>query len=148
MRVRGDTRLLDVAPVANKNVDPKEAFLPTYMDLRNGYINDQGRWARRPGYAEKWDLGVSEPVEILIPEGAGYAALEGGRMFQLGASVTELSGAVLTGSYRPQHVVYRPTNASTTRIIIVDGGTPTYISGTTATALGGSPPSFKIGRAS
>lgn len=141
--IRGVTKNILLLPVANKNIDEAENFVPSQIDIRNGHITDSANWERRPGYAERWDLGVDEAVTLLIPDSNGYAVTGDGKIWDL-MDQGQVGTTTLDGSNRPQYVVFQPTSSATKQVIIVDGGTVTKIESGTTGALGGSPPSFKF----
>ncbi len=136
--IRGITKNVAMSPIAYKDLDPEETFIPFNIDLRNGFLTDAGNWKKRPGYIEKWDITIDNPVDLLIPEGYGYAVSESGRVFQVSPSVTEYTGTTLSGSYRPTWANHAGT------IIICDGGVPVKIASGNTAALAGSPPSGKF----
>ncbi len=139
--IRGITKNIAITPRANKDLDPKENFVPNHIDLRNGFMSNAGNWTKRFGYAQKWDVGVTKPVDLLIPEDNGYAVIydeygrDKHRVFRLES--TELTGQAMYGNSRPTWVNHNGN------IIICDGGTPIKISSGQTSLLGGSPPSGK-----
>src|SRR4030043_1134034 len=132
MGTRGETKNIALSQGAYKDLDKEETYFPYQIDYRNGYQTDAGYWARRPGYDEWRDTGVDESIHCLIPKGNGYAITMTGRVFSLSASPLELTGATLTGIYRPTWVHFNDMT------IVCDGGNPIKIEGTAA-LLGGSP---------
>ena len=132
--IRGDTKNIGINPVANKNVDPDEVFVPVHIDLRNGYLTDGGYWAKRPGYSTFRDVGVDESIHALIPAASGYAITFSGRIYDLTVTPTELTGARLSGDYRPTW------DRQGDEIAICDGGAPVKISGGISSLLADSPP--------
>ena len=137
MTIRGVTKNIALNPLLYKDLDPSENFIPTHMELRNGYLSDNGNWHKRPGYAQKWDLGIDRPVQALIEELGGYAITDNGRVFKLTTTPTEMTGARLTGGFPPTHCNYDDL------LIVADGGRPIRISNDTA-LLGGSPSNYKF----
>jgi hypothetical protein len=123
-------------PVAYKEIDPIESFIPTAIDLRNGYISDTGNFVKRNGYTEKWDTGEAVPVETLIPKNVGYAITANNKVFRLD-TLNQLTG-VPNGSYRTQWEAFDD------RIILCDGGTPVYIQDNKVYDLEGSPKRAKF----
>lgn len=134
--IRGESKNLAINPIGYKDLKPEETFVPAHIELRNGRLTDAGNWIKRYGYAQQWDIGIDNPIDLLIPESTGYAVTESGRVFFL-PGLTEYTGASLSGSSRPQW-----TNDQG-RIIICDGGTPIKITAGNTAILGGSPPSAK-----
>jgi hypothetical protein len=124
--------------MAYKDLDPEETLVPYQIDIRNGFMTDAGNWKKRPGFIEKWDIGIDNPVDLLIPEDYGYGISESGRVFQLAPSISEYTGAALSGIYRPTWANHYGT------IIICDGGSPVKITGGNTALLGGSPVAAKF----
>ena len=137
MTIRGITKNVALNPLLYKDLDPSENFIPASMELRNGFLSDIGNWHKRPGYTQKWDLGIDEPVHVLIPRLDGYAITKTGRVFSLGGSVTEHTQRRMNGGFHPTWCNYND------RIIIADGGDPIAMGGG-AMLLGGSPSKFKF----
>src|SRR3990172_7904282 len=133
MPIRGTTKNVAFAPQGNKNIDPEENFVPYRIDWRNVVLTDAGNRKKRPGYVQKWDIGIDKPIHLLIPYGNGYALTDTSKLYELTATPTDRSGTGLGGTKRPTWTVLDTTP------IICDGGTPAKIA-TTLTALGGSPP--------
>jgi len=96
MATRGTPKNVLIAPGAYKDLESEENYVPNYLDLRNGYMTDQGAYHKRSGFLENNDLGVDEPIDLLIPEGDfGYAVSESGNMYKLngkGAFASLISG--------------------------------------------------------
>ena len=134
--IRGISKNVAISPIGYKDLKPEETFVPAHIELRNGRLTDAGNWIKRYGYAEKWDIGIDNPIDLLIPELTGYAVSESGRVFLL-PGITEYTGATLSGLYRPQWCNHQGT------IIICDGGSPVKIASGNTALLGGSPPSAK-----
>lgn len=141
--ISGITKNVALKPLSHKDLDDKENFLPNYIDLRNGFLSNVGNWTKRSGYSQKWDVGVTKPIDLLIPESTGYAVVydENGnkkhRVFKLGDTILELTGQAGIGNYRPTWVNHNGI------IIICDGYKPIKISEGLTSLLGGSPPSGK-----
>jgi hypothetical protein len=140
--IRGVTKNIAlVPPGAYKDLDESENFIPTNIELRNGFMTDAGNWHKRPGYNRKWDVGVDKAINLLIPEDVGYIATEDGRIFKLTTAITELTGARLNGGSKPTWTNHDGT------IIVCDGARPIKIVGNVTSALSGSPSKFRfIGR--
>ena len=137
--IRGKTKNIALNPLLYKDLDPSENFIPTSMELRNGFLSDNGNWHKRPGYIQKWDTGVDKPIHALISEDNGYAITDSGRVFNLSPSTpVEMTGKRMNGSNRPTWCNYDGT------IIIADGGSPIKIAGGVTSALGGGWPSIKF----
>jgi len=134
--LRGVSKNVAISPIGYKDLKPEETFVPAHIELRNGRLTDAGNWIKRYGYASIWDIGIDNPIDLLIPELTGYAVSESGRVFLL-PGITEYTGATLSGSYRPQWCNHQGT------IIICDGGSPVKIASGNTALLGGSPPSAK-----
>lgn len=84
MATRGTKKNILLAPGSYKDLESEESYVPNYIDLRNGYMTDQGAYHKRQGYSQNNDLGVDEPIDLLIPEGNfGYAVTENGKIFDL-----------------------------------------------------------------
>ena len=126
--IRGVTKNISFGGAADKDSDPTEVIIPFHIDKRNGVTTDQGGWKRRPGFAEKWDLGESSSVTLLIPEYGGYAATRNGKVFTIGDTPARLGDIELTGIHRPYYVWYRTQTLSRPIAIIVDGGRTVKIS--------------------
>lgn len=141
--IRGTTKNIDFGVGAAKNDNPIEALLPKFVDRRNGQFTTAGNWKRRPGYAEAWDLGITKPIQLLIPEEGGFAVAQDGTIFDLGRDSTSTQSAVkLMGAYRPYYTMQQATAAQQKRIILSDGGPLVTISfaPNTVSYLGGNPP--------
>lgn len=138
MAIRGITKNIAITPMAQKNMDPKETYIPYQVDLRNGRVTDAGNWDKRPGYEEWRDLGVGKSIDLLIPEDSGYGVTSNGRIFSLGTTPVELTGQALNGSHRP---IYTNRND---KYIICDGGFPAKILEGVAYLLGGTPPNARF----
>ena len=134
--IRGESKNVAISPIGYKDLKPEETFVPAHIELRNGRLTDAGNWIKRYGYAEKWDIGIDNPIDLLIPELTGYAVSESGRVFLL-PGITEYTGATLSGTSRPQWCNHQGT------IIICDGDSPVKIASGNTALLGGSPPSAK-----
>src|SRR4030042_1507363 len=104
MGTRGETKNIALSQGTYKDLDKEETYFPYQIDLRNGYFTDAGYWAKRNGYDEWRDTGVDEAIHCFIPQGNGYAITTTGRIFNLLATPLELTGANLTGNYRPTWV--------------------------------------------
>lgn len=113
--IRGETKNVALHPVAYKDLDPSETFVPAQIDLRNGRMTDAGFWRKRPGYAEKWDTGSEARVELLIPEDTGYAVLANGYVYSLGENPIRFRDRVTVVS-RTSYVKADDT------LIVVGGG--------------------------
>ena len=139
--IRGVTKNINIGIGANKNSDPLEVILPQSIDRRNGKTTDAGNWKRRPGYTEKWNTGTSFPVELLIPEYGGFATAGNGKVFKIGDSPTEITGAILTGAFKPTYTSFQPTSSQKPFLVLCDGGAPIKVglSPVTISLLGGSP---------
>lgn len=135
--IRGVTKNVAINPIGYKDLDPEETFIPYQIDMRNGYMTDAGHWKKRHGYAQVYDIGIDNPIDLLIPESTGYAISESGRVFLL-PGITEYTGATLSGTARPTWCNHQGT------IIICDGGTSVKITGGNTALLGGSPPAAKF----
>jgi hypothetical protein len=135
--IKGTTKNIALNPVSYKELNPEETLAPYQIDLRNGYFSDAGNYVKRPGYAEKWDLGTDKAVTLLIPENIGYAVTEDGRIFRLDFSPTEFTGKTLSGGNRPTWESHNDI------IIICDGGNPVKIENGDTDFLGGNPPFAK-----
>jgi hypothetical protein len=141
MAPRGTTKNIALVPKGYKDTKPIETFVPAHIDLRNGHLTDAGNWEKRPGYAQQWDVSTERSVDLLVPEGNGYAVTEDGKVFELTGTPTELTGQRLNGEYRP---TWENHNDMT---IICDGGSPVKIESADTALLGGSPPNARfIGR--
>lgn len=140
--ITGQPKSIGLPPIGAKDLDPKENFVPFHIDLRNGRRTTIGNWANRPGFnSGTWSTGESQPIHLLVPEGLGYAVTGNGKVFQLKTTPVELTGANLSGGFRPQFKKFSDD------IILVDGGPPVKITSDVTALLGGSPPSGKyIGR--
>lgn len=130
--IRGQVRNITMTPVANKNVSEEEAIFPLYQDLRNGRINDAGNWEARPGYAEYKDYGVSEAINLLIPDKGGYVGTDAGKVFTFAG--VQLANPWDASPYRPYYAQMKNL------IILTNGETPVKITGGVLAQLGGSPP--------
>ena len=139
MAIRGTTKNIAITPIAQKNLDAKETFIPYQIDLRNGKLTDAGNWGKRNGYGEWRDISVGKSIDLLIPEDDGYCATSDGRIFKFAlGSESELTGRKLNGTSRP---IY--TNRLD-KYIICDGGDPVKISGGVTSLLGGTPPNSRF----
>ncbi len=49
--IRGKPKEMLLPPVANKNIDEAECYVPYNIDLRNGVFTDMKSWEKRNGYA-------------------------------------------------------------------------------------------------
>ena len=119
--LRGRTVNVAITPQGSKDVDPSEASAPAQIDLRNGRMSDAGNWNKRFGYKEHLDLGVKEPIELLIPENGGYAVTESGSVYSLSPTVSYIGD--VEGSYRARWV------NTDGKIFIAKGDKPKYIDG-------------------
>src|SRR5690242_19480066 len=87
--VRGLTINVAVNPLAAKKLLPAETFVPAHMELRNGVRTHAGHFKGRPGYSQAWNLGVSQPIPLLIPKkrsatnGLGFAVTTNGLIYEL-----------------------------------------------------------------
>lgn len=138
MVVLGAAKELALMPRLNKGVDPFEVIIPDNIELRNGFRTSSNNWARRPGYAEKWDLGVNETVVGLIPIEPGYAITETGKIFRLDGTPVQLTTALDNTGLRPTWVVHNDL------IIICNGGRPIKIENLDSDYLGGNPPKAEV----
>lgn len=136
--IEGTTKNIILPSVLNKDIDDTENFIGTAIDLYNVRFTNAGHWFKRPGYLEKWDVGIDRPIDLLIPNNTGYAICNK-KIYKLGDTITDLSTSVsLTGSSRPQYLVEKDD------IMIVDGGTPIEITPTGVVELPGSPSNFRF----
>lgn len=119
--LRGRTVNIAITPQGNKDIDPSESYAPVQIDLRNGRLSDAGNWNKRFGYKEHIDLGVKEPIDLLIPEEGGYAVTKSGSVYSLSPTVTYLGK--VDGSYRARWV------NTDGKIFIAKGDKPKYIDG-------------------
>ncbi len=127
MSIIGQTKNILIPPILNKDVDEKENFLPSHINLMNGRLSDAGNWIRRPGYAEKWDVGVGTSITALIPFGP-FAVGSNGFIYKLGDSISRLEGfARLVGKSRPTWAQH------TDSTVICNGGSTLVIENPTAT---------------
>lgn len=121
MAQRGSTRQILLPPLVHTEVDDSEAFAPVAVELRNGKLSDIGTWVPRPGLAA-WYAPLSQVpqnlrrVHAIIPEGPGYFALEGGRVFRILPSPSRVMPGRLLGGERPTWARYREN------LILADGG--------------------------
>jgi hypothetical protein len=135
--ISGVTKNIAFAPSGNKNIDPVENFIPNQVDIRNGLVTDAGYFRNRPGYLQYADLLVDLPVPLLAAFGATpfQIAISEDKLIKNvykleGATVTDITGAPLTGSVanRPQVIKFDAN------IIIVDGSEPILYTGSGTTS--------------
>lgn len=139
MSIRGEVKNVAILPIGNKNVDPIETVVPAQIDVRNGFISDLGNWSKRPGYVEYKNLGVDEPISLLIPIDNGYAVSLIGKVFKnVLIAPIEMTGAIVGGSSRPTFAVHDNT------IVLCGGNIPIKIVNGVVSTLGGSPPNAKF----
>lgn len=136
--IRGVTKNVAINGPVSKNTDESEIFVPNQIDRRNGRLSDGNSWVTRPGFITNWNLGIDENIKLLIPKDTGYAGLKNGRIFQLGNTITEMTGQKLNGNYRPNWI------QNDAKIVIVDGGSPIKIFNSITSLLGGSPSNFRF----
>jgi len=137
MGIAGITKNIAITPIGLKNAKDSSVLYPYHIDLRNGNLNSMGHMERRPGFSSKWDIGADVGVELLIPEGDGYAVGSNKLVYKLGDAVAALSG-MLNGKNRPTWVNHQGD------IIIADGGNPVKVVGGSIVQLGGTPPRGKF----
>lgn len=113
--IQGQTKNIALPPIGTKDLDHKEIFIPFHVDLRNGKITTIGNWEKRNGYAENWDTGFDDSIDLLISVDNGYAITEDGRVYDLTTTPTRITGQDLTGTGRPQFAKFEDD------VIIVDG---------------------------
>lgn len=142
MAMRGTARKVAKPLIGYKDIDARTTYAPLQVDLRNGYMDVVGNWNKRNGYASKFDTTRDLPVELLIPEGNGFAVLEDGSIYNnVITGIAEMPELKLTGASRP---VYRKFDD---KIMIVDGGLPTQIVGNVISRLDNVPVNTRfIGR--
>src|SRR3990167_3346189 len=138
MAIRGLIKNIIISPVALKDVDPEETFVPAHMDLRNGYLSDMKNWIKRPGFNSVIDIGVDEPIDLLVPIDNGYVVTENGKVYKEATTTpVQLTGKSLNGTNRPTWAFHNGI------CVICDGGNPVKVTTNTA-RLGGNPPSGKF----
>ncbi len=54
--IKGNPKEMLLPPVANKNIDEKECFVPFNIDIRNGVFTDVKYWKKRNGYSSAASL--------------------------------------------------------------------------------------------
>lgn len=144
---RGQTLNVAINPLGGKQLLPAETFAPAHLELRNGLRTDGGFYRGRPGYVSRFDVGVDEPITLLIPRprlstDLGFAVTESGQIYELHKDYTSqlMTGPTLNGVFRPTWCEFDDT------VIVCDGQAPIAVDqvGTTTALLGGSPPAAKF----
>lgn len=132
MPIRGQIKEVLIPPRVVKDLDPKESLLPATIELRNIRVTIAGNSRKRNGYAQKWDVSNDVPVNLLIPEGVGYATDNNGNLYRLDSTILTLDRGVAPGS-RPTWQKWIDT------IYIWSGGIPIKITPTGTAVVGGNP---------
>ncbi len=142
----GVTMNVALNPLGVKQLRQEEVVYPANLELRNGVRTDAGNYKGRPGYETVWSLGVSQPINLLIPKNrnvntVGFAVTPAGTVYELYSDRTStlLTGPTLNGDYRPTWCEFDNT------VIICDGQAPVQVDvGTTMSLLAGDPPAAKF----
>jgi len=140
MAIRGITKNIATTPLLQKNIDPKENYIPTSIELRNGRLTDAMHWEKRQGFGAWKSTGANSAVDLLIPEDTGYAITDDERVFTLGDTPAEITYSFFRGS-KTDRTQYVNRNS---KYILCDGGIPLKISNGAVTLLGGTPPNARF----
>ncbi len=114
--IRGKPKEMLLAPIANKNIDEKENYVPFNIEVRNGIFTDAKKWKKRNGYAVAASL--VEPAEVItITCGlqTTTSADDGSTWTKRSVGVLGIKHTGLAVSGSTQYVAY-----------IIDSGTGTY----------------------
>ena len=144
--IRGTTINVALNPLAARQLRDSETFYPAHLAIYNGVRTDAGFFKQRPGYDDIWDVGIDQPIQLLIPHvrnvnTVGFAVMDNGTIYELFSDRTSVAvtGQTLNGVYRPTWCNFDGT------VIIADGQAVVKInSNNTSSLLGGSPPAGKF----